>query len=207
MFELKRKFEGDSNDSPVLKPGLNKVQVQFNLTKKGDIVINFKKSKEVRAALWLNDSENKTFEGSTTTNNVVIDAATKKMYYEQSVVNALRQVFNALVGNETEWVAMSNQVEGKVTMSELYNLIKDYLETNHADYWKTRVYVALTQYKNNLSVACFQQSKNNGKWYTDTTFRTKFCSKDPFEVPYFNDYASDEVVIEETPVVNEDPGW
>jgi len=206
MFDLKN--SGREKDSSLLKPGLNKVQVQFNITKKGDIVINFKKSKEVRAALWLNDSETKEFTPITGKDNTVISAETRKDFYEKGIVNALRQVFNALVGNENEWFIMSNQVEEKLTMVELYELIKNYLETNHPDYWKNKVYVALTQYKNNLNVACFQQSKTNGKWYIDTSFRTKFCSKDPFEVPYFNDFASDELVLSsDEPEISEDPGW
>lgn len=206
MFDLKN--SGGEKESSLLKPGLNKVQVQLNITKKGDIVINFKKSKEVRATLWLNDSETKEFTPITGKDNTVISAETRKDFYEKGVVNALRQVFNAIVGNENEWFVMSSQVEEKLTMIELYDLVKNYLETNHPDYWKNKVYVALTQYKNNLNVACFQQSKTNGKWYADTSFRTKFCSKDPFEVPYFNDFASDELVLSaEEPEISEDPGW
>ncbi len=192
MFDLNKETKEDYN---VLKPGLNKVNVQFNLVTKddkNDIVINFKKSKEVKVALWLNNPENKIFEESITANNKVMTAEFKKVLYENSVITALRQVFNALVGNETEWVAMSNSVEGKLTMAELYNTIKGYLEENHPEYWKTKVYVALTQYKNNLKVACMVQGKNE-KWYNDESFNTKFVSNTPFEPAHFEEYKADEI--------------
>lgn len=192
MFDLKKEKKEDYN---VLKPGLNKVSVQFNLVTKddkNDIVINFKKSKEVKVALWLNNPENKIFEESVTANNKVMTAEFKKVLYENAVITALRQVFNAVVGNETEWVAMSNSVEGKLTMAELYDTIKGYLEDKHPDYWKKQVYVALTQYKNNLRVACLVQGKN-GNWYPDESFNTKFVSDVPFEPVHVEEYKADEI--------------
>lgn len=192
MFDL----NGGSERSSILKPGLNEVSVGLVLTKeKNDIVINFKKSKELKATLWLNDSENKIFEETTTSGNKVITAVFKKHLYEQSVVTALRQVFNALVGNETEWSILKNTVKHQLTMAELFNLIKGYLEENHPEYWKKKVYVALTQYKNNLRVACFRQNTTNNKWYNDDSFNTKFISDTPFEVPYYEEAKSDEIEI------------
>jgi len=193
MFDLNG---GRSGIPGILKPGLNEVTVGLVLTKeKNDIVINFKKSKDVKATLWLNDSENKIFEETTTAGNKVITPEFKKFLYEQSVVTALRQVFNALVGNETEWNILKNTVQGQLTMPQLYTLIEDYLKTHHPDYWKRRVYVALTQYKNNLRVACFTKSKKNDKWYNDESFNTKFISSTPFEVPYYEEEKADEIEI------------